>query len=70
MKELVLFNYSRILSQGEDARPMIFGLVRIRGGVHSPRSSPGSETDAPVSSILSVTRSHRDTGENQRIGGE
>ena len=32
MKERILANYLRILSQGEDARPMIFYLVRIRGG--------------------------------------
>ena len=47
MKERFL-NYSRILSQGEDARPMISGLVRNQGGT-LPKVEPWILNDAPVS---------------------
>ena len=35
VKEEGFYHYLQILSQGEDASPMISGLVRIQGGIMS-----------------------------------
>ena len=49
--------YLQILSQGDDASPIISGLVRIQGGIMSQGGA--LETDE---THLSVTRSQSDTG--------
>ena len=66
---LVLFNYSRILSQGDAARPMISGLVRIVGG-YIAQGRALEPKWRPCQFHLSGTRSRSDTGKLKRRGGE
>ena len=61
VKEEGFYHYLLILSQGEDASLIIFGLVRIQGGSKTQGQTLETE-EMHCQSHLSVKRSQCDTG--------